>query len=168
MRIFSFRLNSLILPRRLASLSSSWQHTLSPVQNLALRKLTVTSQQKQQQFRRGLLYMIAAECRQQLFPISTTTMKSKHNHTHTRSAVSITFIDSDGKKHDVKVKPGTNVMEAAHENDIDLEGACEGSLACSTCHVILDRKDYDTLPQPSDEENDLLDLAFGLTETCGR
>lgn len=44
-------------------------------------------------------------------------------------------------------------------------GACEGSLACSTCHVILDKSFYETLPQASDEENDLLDLAFGLTGT---
>ena len=46
-----------------------------------------------------------------------------------------------------------------------LIGACEGSLACSTCHVILDQKSYDKLPEPTDEENDMLDLAFGLTET---
>lgn len=44
-------------------------------------------------------------------------------------------------------------------------GACEGSLACSTCHVILDKKSYDELDEPSDEENDMLDLAFGLSET---
>jgi hypothetical protein len=44
-------------------------------------------------------------------------------------------------------------------------GACEGSLACSTCHVILDDAVFDTLEEPSDEENDMLDLAFGLTET---
>ena len=45
-------------------------------------------------------------------------------------------------------------------------GACEGSLACSTCHVIVvDPAVYAQLPEPSDEENDMLDLAFGLTET---
>ena len=53
-----------------------------------------------------------------------------------------------------------------HRNDIELEGACEGSLACSTCHVIvLDDKFYQGLPEPSDDENDMLDLAFGLTDT---
>lgn len=56
-------------------------------------------------------------------------------------------------------------MHLAHENDIDLEGACEGSLACSTCHVIVEPEYYKRLPEPSDEENDMLDLAFGLTET---
>lgn len=44
-------------------------------------------------------------------------------------------------------------------------GACEGSIACSTCHVVLSNEMYDTLPEPSDEENDMLDLAFGLTDT---
>jgi ferredoxin len=53
----------------------------------------------------------------------------------------------------------------AHKNRIDLEGACEGSLACSTCHVILDKKLYDKLGEPSDREYDLLDQAFGLTST---
>lgn len=56
-------------------------------------------------------------------------------------------------------------MRLAHDNDIDLEGACEGSLACSTCHVILPAEAYARLGEPSDEEGDMLDLAFGLTET---
>jgi len=58
------------------------------------------------------------------------------------------------------------MLEVAHRNDIELEGACEGSLACSTCHVIIDDQAvYDALPEPDDDENDMLDLAFGLTET---
>lgn len=44
-------------------------------------------------------------------------------------------------------------------------GACEGSVACSTCHVILSPEHYDILPEPDDEENDMLDMAFGLTDT---
>ena len=44
-------------------------------------------------------------------------------------------------------------------------GACEGSVACSTCHVILPEKFYDLLPEPDDDENDMLDMAFGLTDT---
>ena len=55
--------------------------------------------------------------------------------------------------------------DIAHEYDIDLEGACEGSIACSTCHVILSPEHYDLLPEPSDDENDMLDMAFGLTDT---
>ena len=53
----------------------------------------------------------------------------------------------------------------AHNNGIDLEGACEQSLACSTCHCILDPEVYDELEEPCEEEEDLLDLAYGLTHT---
>ena len=44
-------------------------------------------------------------------------------------------------------------------------GACEGSVACSTCHVILPEEYYNLLPEPEDDENDMLDMAFGLTDT---
>lgn len=44
-------------------------------------------------------------------------------------------------------------------------GACEGSVACSTCHIILPPEQYDLLPEPEDDENDMLDMAFGLTDT---
>jgi ferredoxin len=60
---------------------------------------------------------------------------------------------------------GQDLMRLAHENDIELEGACEGSLACSTCHVVLEPKYYEMLSEPTDEENDMLDLAFGLSDT---
>lgn len=56
-------------------------------------------------------------------------------------------------------------MDVAHNNGIDLEGACESSLACSTCHVILEATVYDSLGEPCEEEEDLLDLAYGLTHT---
>ncbi|KAM0684493.1 mitochondrial matrix iron-sulfur protein [Mitosporidium daphniae] len=65
----------------------------------------------------------------------------------------------------VQGNAGQTLLSLAHENDVELEGACDGSLACSTCHVILDKRTYDVLPEASDEENDMLDLAFGLTET---
>nr|GMD24479.1 adrenodoxin-like protein 2, mitochondrial isoform X1 [Ipomoea batatas] len=51
--------------------------------------------------------------------------------------ISVTFVDKDGEEHHIKVPLGMSMLEAAHQNDIDLEGACEGSLACSTCHVIV-------------------------------
>jgi ferredoxin len=80
--------------------------------------------------------------------------------------VNVHWILKDGTKKTVKGKIGTNLLELAHKNNIDLEGACEGSLACSTCHVIVvDEKFYKMLPEPTDEENDMLDLAFGLTNT---
>ena len=57
------------------------------------------------------------------------------------------------------------MLEIAHRNGIDIEGACEGSLACSTCHVIVDPEWYDLLKEASEDEEDMLDLAFGLTKT---
>lgn len=70
----------------------------------------------------------------------------------------------------VAVGEGLRIMDLKHEENCekfleDYECACEGSLACSTCHVILDKKTYDSLEEASDEENDMLDLAYGLTST---
>jgi ferredoxin-2, mitochondrial len=56
-------------------------------------------------------------------------------------------------------------LEVAKKYDVELEGACEASLACSTCHVILPKDIYQKLEDAVDEEEDLLDLAFGLTPT---
>ena len=57
-------------------------------------------------------------------------------------------------------------MDIAQHFDLEMEGACGGSCACSTCHVIVEDQDlYDKMPEPEDDENDMLDLAFGLTET---
>jgi ferredoxin len=78
--------------------------------------------------------------------------------------VRIIFI-VNGEKREFSVPVGTTVLEAAHNNDIDLEGACEGSLACSTCHVVVDDKYYSKLKPASEDEEDMLDLAFGLTAT---
>ncbi len=79
-------------------------------------------------------------------------------------SVKIIFV-SKGQKKEFQVPVGTTVLEAAHNNDIDLEGACEGSLACSTCHVIVAEEFYNKLSNPSEDEEDMLDLAFGLTPT---
>ena len=77
----------------------------------------------------------------------------------------MTFIDKDGTRKDVDAPVGLSVLEIAHANDIDIEGACEGSLACSTCHVIVAPEDYERLPEATEDEEDMLDLAFGLTAT---
>jgi ferredoxin, 2Fe-2S len=77
----------------------------------------------------------------------------------------LTFIDRDGQRHNVDAPVGLSVLEIAHRNKIDLEGACEGSLACSTCHVVVDPDDFERLAEPSEDEEDMLDLAFGLTHT---
>ena len=77
----------------------------------------------------------------------------------------MTFILNDGTRKVVDAPVGLSVLEIAHRNEIDLEGACEGSLACSTCHIIVDPDDYERLTEATEDEEDMLDLAWGLTET---
>ena len=77
----------------------------------------------------------------------------------------MTFIERDGTHREVDAPLGLSVLEIAHRNKIDIEGACEGSLACSTCHVIIDPDWYDLLKEATEDEEDMLDLAFGLTQT---
>ncbi|MBV8336720.1 MAG: ferredoxin family 2Fe-2S iron-sulfur cluster binding protein [Alphaproteobacteria bacterium] len=77
----------------------------------------------------------------------------------------MTFIETDGTRREVDAPVGASVLQVARRNDIDIEGACEGSLACSTCHVIVDPEWYDVLQEASEDEEDMLDLAFGLTRT---
>ena len=75
----------------------------------------------------------------------------------------ITFISANGnERREVEAKVGQSILEVAHAHDIPIEGACEGSLVCSTCHVIVADADYDRLPPPSVDEEDLLDLAYDL------
>ncbi len=77
----------------------------------------------------------------------------------------IIFSAADGTEHTFDVPNGISVLEAAHKNHISLEGACEGSLACSTCHVVVDSTWFDKLTEATEDEEDMLDLAFGLTHT---
>jgi len=77
----------------------------------------------------------------------------------------MTFIERDGTRREVDAPLGLSVLEIAHKHGIDLEGACEGSLACSTCHVVVDGEWYDLLKEATEDEEDMLDLAFGLTQT---
>lgn len=77
----------------------------------------------------------------------------------------MTFIKPDGSKLEVEAPLGMSILEIAHRNKLDLEGACEGSLACSTCHIIVDEEDFDRLLDADDDEEDMLDLAYGLTRT---
>ena len=80
-------------------------------------------------------------------------------------SVHVTFIEPDGTRTPCTGKVGQSLLDLAHLNGVELEGACEASLACSTCHVILPRPYYNKLEEASDEENDMLDMAFGLTDT---
>ena len=75
------------------------------------------------------------------------------------------FIERDGSRREVDAPEGLSVLEIAHRNDIDIEGACEGSLACSTCHVIVESEWFEKLEEPSEDEEDMLDLAFDLQRT---
>lgn len=77
----------------------------------------------------------------------------------------VTFVYPDGTEKTIDAPLGISLLEVAHKNDVPLEGACEGSLACSTCHVIVDEAFYDGLPEASEDEEDMLDLAFELTHT---
>jgi len=77
----------------------------------------------------------------------------------------LVFIERDGTRREVDAPLGLSVLEIAHKHDIDIEGACEGSLACSTCHVIVDPDWYELLKDATEDEEDMLDLAFGLTQT---
>ncbi|CAG9954176.1 unnamed protein product [Clonostachys rosea f. rosea IK726] len=99
----------------------------------------------------------------------TTTAQRQHGHIHPPKPgeeLYVTFIDKDGQDYKFAVSEGDNLLDIAQANDLEMEGACGGSCACSTCHVIVtDDGYYDKIPEPEDDENDMLDLAFGLTET---
>ena len=77
----------------------------------------------------------------------------------------MTFIERDGTRREVEAALGLSVLEIAHRHGVDIEGACEGSLACSTCHVIVDPSWFPKLVEPTEDEEDMLDLAFDLQET---
>ncbi|KAG5999354.1 mitochondrial matrix iron-sulfur protein [Claviceps pusilla] len=99
----------------------------------------------------------------------STTMPTRHGHIDPPKPgeeLYVTFIEKDGQEHKFAVSAGDNLLDIAQANDVEMEGACGGSCACSTCHVIVTDEDYyDRIPEPEDDENDMLDLAFGLTET---
>lgn len=76
----------------------------------------------------------------------------------------VRFLKADGSlDREVEAPPGTNLLDLAQTNGQPLEGACEGSMACSTCHVIVEKCDFSRLPPAVEEEDDLLDLAAHAT-----
>jgi ferredoxin len=77
----------------------------------------------------------------------------------------VRFISADGTVSEVEAKAGDRLLEIAQANGQPLEGTCEGQMACSTCHVIVDAVDFDRLPKASEDEEDMLDLAAGATRT---
>jgi len=79
--------------------------------------------------------------------------------------VRIRFIDRDGTATEAEGEPGTSLLELGQAAGMPLEGTCEGQLACSTCHVIVASEWFDRLPEASEEEEDMLDLAAAVTRT---
>ena len=78
------------------------------------------------------------------------------------------FHDSLGGPISVTGHVGDSLLDVAQKHNIDLEGACGGELACSTCHLIMEPKWYENVSQicpKNEEEDDMLDLAWGLTDT---
>jgi 2Fe-2S ferredoxin len=79
--------------------------------------------------------------------------------------ITATFINHDGKETRVSGDAGSSILTLAHMGSIDMEGACEGNMACSTCHVIIEAEFYNKLPDASEDEEEMLDLATGLKRT---
>lgn len=77
--------------------------------------------------------------------------------------IKIIFVLESGESVNCLSAAGKSILEIAQENGIELEGSCEGSMACSTCHVVIDKEWFKQLEDPSDEECDMLELAYGLT-----
>lgn len=82
----------------------------------------------------------------------------------TDEIVNITYITKDGERIPIKGKIGDNVLYLAHRHSIDMEGACEASLACTTCHVYVHDDFQHKLPEATEKEDDLLDMAPFLKE----
>ena len=77
----------------------------------------------------------------------------------------IIFIEENGMEKTAPAELGQTILEVALANNVNMEGACGGNMACATCHLVVMSKWYDTLPKPSDDESDMLELASGLTRT---
>lgn len=80
--------------------------------------------------------------------------------------IKVRFHKPDGTlDKEIEAKPGQRLLDVAWAAGQPVEGACEGVMACSTCHVIVDKADFEKLPRASDEEEDLLDLAAHASRT---
>lgn len=77
----------------------------------------------------------------------------------------VIFVKPDGARQEADAIPGESVLALAWRIDAGIEGDCEGAMACSTCHVILEPEAFDRLPPPSEEEDSILDLAPAACET---
>ncbi|XP_005176770.1 adrenodoxin-like protein 2, mitochondrial [Musca domestica] len=122
----------------------AFRNVLSCTSNLLRRQMITTSKSQLKQTRRFTLGVSLSQ------------------------EVKVTFIRANGERIETKGKVGDSLLDVVVNNEIDLDGfgACEGTLTCSTCHLIFKPDDYNKLPEkPSDEELDMLDLAYDLTDT---
>ena len=79
--------------------------------------------------------------------------------------VDVLFVNIDGSRVSAQAEPGSRLLEVAQNAGMPLEGTCEGQMACSTCHVVVAPEWFDRLPPACDDEEDMLDLATGVTRT---
>jgi len=79
--------------------------------------------------------------------------------------ITVTFISADGESLEVQAVDGRSLLDVAQAAGQPLEGTCEGQMACSTCHVIIDKDWFDRLPRAVEDEEDMLDLASGARRT---
>ncbi len=79
--------------------------------------------------------------------------------------IRVRFIATDGSVREVEANDGDRLLDVAQADGQPLEGTCEGQMACSTCHVIIDADDFARLKPAREEEEDMLDLAVGATRT---
>eukprot|EP00158_Paraphelidium_tribonemae_P001247 Partr_v1_DN24156_c0_g1_i4_m71231 putative Ferredoxin len=108
------------------------------------------------------LNIVSTTVRRNAASIQFSQQQRCHSGKKHKSGLRVIFVTPDGHEEECFAAPGEHLLEIAHANNVDLEGACEASLACSTCHVIVeDPKVFDSLPEASEEEDDMLDLAFG-------
>lgn len=112
---------------------------------------------------RRISQRLATKSHHSLLPLKTTTSSSSSIRWHGGPSISkdaptvnVTFLQPDDTTKTVAARVGETLLQTAHGNDIDLEGACEGVCACSTCHLILSQGLYDSLPEPSEDEEDML------------
>lgn len=79
--------------------------------------------------------------------------------------VKVTFITAQDQRMEREAAPGTRLLEVGQNAGLPLEGTCEGQMACSTCHVVVAAEWFDRLDPASEDEEDMLDLAAGVTRT---
>lgn len=79
--------------------------------------------------------------------------------------VQVVFVTAQGERVEAQAEPGDCLLKIAQAADMPLEGTCEGQMACSTCHVIVAPEWFGKLPRASEDEEDMLDLAAGVSRT---